>query len=135
MARVNVIVSAYNSADYTVESILCQTHRDFELLVDDDGSTDHTREALQAYEGRIRYIYKENGSCSAHDLGIRESAGEYVACLDCDDLWEPDKLEHSAAALGAHPDAALVFTGCYLIGAEGRVVDILHGLCEVDDDG
>ena len=57
--KVSVIVPAYNSADYTVEtveSILAQTYTDYEILVIDDGSTDHTRETLAPYEDRIKYI-------------------------------------------------------------------------------
>jgi glycosyltransferase involved in cell wall biosynthesis len=123
---VSVIVPAYNSADYTVEtveSVLAQTYRDFELIVVDDGSTDHTREAMAAFGDRIQYVYKENGgACSARNHGIAMSRGEYIACLDCDDLWFPEKLERSVAALEDHPDWALVFTPCLLIDAQGETV-------------
>jgi glycosyltransferase involved in cell wall biosynthesis len=125
---VSVVVPAYNSADYTVEtvqSVLGQTYGDFELIVVDDGSTDHTREAMQDFGDRIRYLYKENGgACSARNLGIAESQGEYVACLDCDDLWLPEKLERSVAALDAHPDWALVFTPCLLIDDKGKTIGL-----------
>ena len=126
--KVSVVVPAYNSADYTVEtvdSILAQTYGDFELIVVDDGSTDHTREAMEAYGDRIQYIYKENGgACSARNFGIAMSRGEYVACLDCDDLWLPEKLGRSVAALDEHLDWALVFTPCLLIDAEGGVIGL-----------
>ena len=124
-AKVSVIVPAYNSADYTVEtveSILAQTYRDFELIVVDDGSTDNTREAMASFGEAITYIYKENGgACSARNLGISRSSGEFVACIDCDDLWVLDKLERSLERLEAEPELALVFTACYLIDKDGEI--------------
>jgi glycosyltransferase involved in cell wall biosynthesis len=136
--KVSVIVPAFNSADYTVEtveSVLQQTYEDFELLVIDDGSTDNTRDALEPYADRIQYIYKENGgACSARNFGIRLSKGEYVACLDCDDLWLPEKLAHSVAALDANPAAAFVYTGCYLIDSAGQIIDQVRNLCDPDSD-
>ena len=75
--KVSVIVPAYNSADYTVEtveSVLRQTYEDFELIVVDDGSTDNTHDALEPYADRLQYIYKENGGASsARNFGIRLS--------------------------------------------------------------
>ncbi len=135
--KVCVIVPAYNSAAYTletVESILAQTYTDFELIVVDDGSTDHTREALKPYLDRIRYIYKENGgACSARNLGIRESRSTYVACLDCDDLWLPEKLAHSVKILDDNPQAAFVFSDCYTIDSEGKPVGLLKYTFDLQD--
>jgi glycosyltransferase involved in cell wall biosynthesis len=125
-AKVSVIIPAYNSADYTVEtveSVLAQTFRDFELIVVDDGSTDNTRAALAKFGDCITYIYKENGgACSARNLGIRSSHGEFVACLDCDDLWLPEKLERSVAFLQERAELAMVFTPCYLIDEKGTTI-------------
>ena len=124
-AKVSVIVPAYNSADYTVEtveSVLAQTYENFELIVVDDGSTDHTRTAMESFGDALTYIYKENGgACSARNLGINRSHGEFVTCLDCDDLWLPDKLQRSVERLEARPDLALVFTSCYLIDKDGNI--------------
>ena len=132
--RVSVIVPAYNSAEYTLEtvdSILAQTYTDYELLVVDDGSTDHTSTALQVYGNRIQYLYKDNGgACSARNLGIRLSKGEFVACLDCDDLWLPEKLTQSVAKLEENPSAAFVYTGCYLIDSGGEVTGWVRNLCD-----
>jgi glycosyltransferase involved in cell wall biosynthesis len=124
-AKVSVIIPAYNCASYTVEtveSVLNQTYANIEIIVVDDGSTDNTGEELKKFAGVIQYIYKENGgACSARNLGIGLSTGEYIACLDCDDLWLPEKLEHSLAVLEACPELALVFTACYLIDSEGNI--------------
>lgn len=124
--EVSVVIPAYNSADTTVEtvdSVLAQTYAEVEVLVVDDGSTDHTPEAMARYGDRIRYIRKENGgACSARNLGIRSSDGAYVACLDCDDLWLPEKLERSLNALAARPEAAFVFSACYEVDAAGSTL-------------
>jgi len=124
--KVSVIIPAYNSADYTVEtvaSVLAQTYKNYEVIVVDDGSSDHTREALEQFSEQITYIYKENGgACSARNVGIRHARGEYLACLDCDDLWLPDKLQCSVAKLDAEKELALVFTSCYLIDKDSHVI-------------
>jgi glycosyltransferase involved in cell wall biosynthesis len=128
--KVSVIVPAYNSAAYTVEtveSVLGQTYRDFELIVVDDGSTDNTREAMERFGDQIQYVYKENGgACSTRNMGIGMARGEYVACLDCDDLWLPEKLQRSVEALDAHSDWGLVFNHCYLIDAAGEIVGLTN---------
>jgi glycosyltransferase involved in cell wall biosynthesis len=132
--KVSVVIPAYNSADYTVEtveSVLAQTYRNREIIVVDDGSTDHTHDELKRFGDEIKYIYKENGgACSARNLGIGESTGEYVACLDCDDLWLPDKLEYSVAMLDHNPDLALSFTACDLIDGAGEKTGQVE--CRVD---
>ena len=132
--KVSVVIPAYNSADYTVEtveSVLAQTYRNREIIVVDDGSTDHTHDELKRFGDEIKYIYKENGgACSARNLGIAMSTGEYVACLDCDDLWLPEKLEYSLSALDACPEASFVFTRCFLIDAGGVVSGEVGGICE-----
>lgn len=128
--RVSVVVPAYNSVDYTVEtveSVLAQTYRDFELIVVDDGSIDDTRVVLSSYGDRLQYIYKENGgACSARNVGIRHARGEYIACLDCDDLWLPEKLEYSLSVLETDPQMGFVFTPCYTIDSEGNPVGKVH---------
>jgi glycosyltransferase involved in cell wall biosynthesis len=128
--RVSVIIPAYNGADYTVktvESVLAQTYRDFEVIVVDDGSTDHTRTALLPYGDQIQYIYKENGgACSARNVGIRLARGEFVACLDCDDIWLPDKLRYSLPVLDSDPGMAFVFTLCQMIDGAGEIIGEAH---------
>ena len=91
--------------------MLLQTYRDFELLVVDDGSTDHTRTLVDSYGSRIRYLFQENGGVSrARNLGIRSSRGKYVALLDSDDTWLPEKLEQQVCVLEQHPALQLCHT-------------------------
>ena len=134
--RVSVVIPAYNNAVYTaetVESVLAQTYRDFELIVVDDGSTDHTRAAMTVYADRIQYIYKENGgACSARNAGLERARGEFVACLDCDDLWLPEHLERSVAVLEAQQDLSMVFGPSYLIDGEGREIGVTNYKFDLD---
>lgn len=97
MPKVSVIIPSYNRADLiteTVNSVLAQTYKDFELIIVDDGSTDATLTVLKTYGDAIHYIKKENGGQgSARNVGIKAASGEYIAFLDSDDLWHSQKLE------------------------------------------
>lgn len=102
--KVSVIIPTYNRKEYiaeAIDSVLHQTYRDFEIIVVDDGSTDGTEEMLkQKYGDAIRYFFKENGGCaSARNFGIREARGTYVAFLDSDDRYMPNKLEDQVPLL------------------------------------
>jgi glycosyltransferase involved in cell wall biosynthesis len=112
--RVSAIILTYNRADLimeAIESVLAQTYTDYEIIVIDDGSTDNTAQVLQQLieSGKIRYIWQENqGECAARNHGLHQARGEYVAFLDSDDLWLPQKLEAQVACLEAYPEAGLV---------------------------
>jgi len=103
MPTVSVVIPTYNAARYVeaaVDSVLGQTFRDVEVLVVDDGSTDETEPVLAGYGNAIRYLRQENGGVSAaRNRGIQESKGRYVAFLDADDMWFPEKLARQIAAL------------------------------------
>lgn len=112
-ALVSVIIPTFNSKQYVcdaIDSALAQTYRDIEIIVVDDGSADGTGDLLKdKYGGRIKYIYKENGGpASARNLGIKNTKGEFIAFLDADDLWEPDKLSEQIHAF--KPETLMV--GC-----------------------
>jgi glycosyltransferase involved in cell wall biosynthesis len=100
---VSVIIPAYNSAPYireTLESVLSQTHPPLEVIVVDDGSSDDTAAIVQSYNGRVRLLQQEHrGVSAARNLGIRQAQGDYVAFLDSDDLWLPEKLERQSACI------------------------------------
>lgn len=100
MKTVSVIVPVYNAEKYIsecIESILNQTFNDFELILIDDGSKDLSGEICRGYaarDGRVRYVYKENGGVSsARNCGIRRAEGEYIAFVDSDDTVKPKMLE------------------------------------------
>lgn len=112
MPKVSVIIPSYNSekvVPLTIASALEQTFTDMEVIVVDDGSTDGTRQALARFGNRIRYIYQENKKHSgARNTGIKAAQGEYLAFLDSDDLWLPQKIERQVEILNQHPDVVLV---------------------------
>jgi len=129
MAKVSVIMPAYNVAPYigaSIESVLAQTMPDWELVIANDESTDHTSAIAQAYvarDSRIRLIHRPNGGISAaRNSAIRESHGELLAILDSDDLWEPSYLEAQMAIFDEHPEVDVVTGNGWVLG--GR----LHGL-------
>ena len=103
MPKVSVIIPTYNrslSVREAIESVLAQTYRDFELIVVDDGSADNTPSVLGSFGERIRGIRQANaGVSAARNAGIRAAKGEWVAFLDSDDLWVPQKLERQMAGV------------------------------------
>jgi len=112
---ITVIIPTYNRYDMlveAVESVLAQTYSHFEIIVVDDGSTDQTPDLFHSAYPRITYIYQVNqGPASARNRGVRSALGDWVAFLDSDDLWKPDKLEHQVNALEHHPHYAIAYTG------------------------
>jgi glycosyltransferase involved in cell wall biosynthesis len=126
MPKVSVIIPAYNCQSFiaeTVESILAQTYPDYEIIVVDDGSTDNTRDVLQRYEDRVRYVYQENsGVGAARNRGLSLARGEYIAFLDHDDLWLPEKLETQMKILETRPEVGLVYSNCYHIDEAGTIL-------------
>ncbi|GAA3757060.1 glycosyltransferase [Terriglobus aquaticus] len=119
---VSVIIPSYNCARYlprAIESALAQTYTDLEVIVVDDGSTDNTAEVIQPYLDRIRYIRQANkGLPGARNTGIRASQSEFVALLDADDAWLPDKLERQMPRF-QDPAVTIVFTDLSVEYADG----------------
>ncbi|MBW1990739.1 MAG: glycosyltransferase family 2 protein [Deltaproteobacteria bacterium] len=108
MAQVSVIIPTWNRAGWVTEavsSVLAQTFRDFELLVVDDGSDDDTLEALAPFYRRLKLLRRSRrrGVSAARNLGIAVARGQWLAFLDSDDLWLPDKLARQVAFLEEHP--------------------------------
>ncbi len=112
---VSVVIPTYRHRDFvlqTLETVWAQTFTDFEVIVVNDGSPDDSAQLLRplAQSGRIRYIEQENqGQAVARNRGLQEARGEFVAFLDDDDLWPPQKLARQVAELRAHPQAVLVY--------------------------
>ncbi len=127
MPRVSVIIPAYNAAATiasTVESVLAQTLQDFEIICVDDGSTDPTVTIIKQFGDRVRLIEQPNsGPAAGRNNGARNSSGEYLAFLDADDVWAPQFLERSAAALDSDPVLSLVYCNCALADSESVALD------------
>ena len=120
MPKISIITPAYN-ADRTIletiESVQNQTFSDFELIIIDDGSKDRTLELVQnVKDERLKFFfYKNSGVCAARNRGISHSTGEFIAFIDADDLWTPDKLELQLAALQQHPEAGVAYSWTYFM--------------------
>ena len=113
--RVSVIIPTYNRAALVreaVASVLAQSFRDFEVVVVDDGSSDHTVEALAPYAAPVRLRGRESrgGVSAARNTGIAAAQGEWLAFLDSDDLWLPEKLARQMAYLAEHPERQICQT-------------------------
>lgn len=126
-AKISVIIPTYNSARYiceTIDSVLSQTYKNFEILVIDDGSTDNTRNRLKQYENSINYTYKKNEGVSiARNYGIEKAKGEYLAFLDSDDIWKPTKLEKQINTIENQSEAIACFTLTEYFDESGNVVN------------
>ena len=121
---VSVVIPVYNKEPYladTIDSVLSQTRLPEEIVVVDDGSTDESARIAASYGPRIRLLQQANaGESSARNRGIEESTGEWIALLDGDDVWEPEKLERQLAAVGAAGDEPIcVYTDVYLFDDSG----------------
>ena len=117
---VSVLISAYNAAPYlleAVQSILCQTLQDFEILIVDDGSTDGTRKLIDSLsDTRIRSWRQENkGKATALNFMLSQARGRFIAIQDADDTSDPARLERLVDRLTADPSLAAVFSGYWLI--------------------
>lgn len=112
--EVSVVIPAYNAEKYlaeTIRSVLDQTYNSYEVIVVDDGSSDGTLEVARSFEPRIKALAKSNGGpASARNLAIRNSRGAYIAFLDSDDLWTPDKLDRQVALLENNPAVGLTYS-------------------------
>jgi hypothetical protein len=128
MSSVSVCIPTYNAAEYlraAIESALAQTRPPDEIIVVDDGSPDHTREVCESFGAKVRYILQENDGtlgAGARARAMREATGDWIALLDHDDLWLPDKLEKQLSAARQHPDAFAVFTRFRPVDAEGNLL-------------
>jgi glycosyltransferase involved in cell wall biosynthesis len=125
--RIAVAVTTYNQSRYvaeTVNSVLGQSLRPSEIVVVDDGSTDSTREVLAQFRDRVRLITQQNaGVAAARNAAVLACSAEYVALLDGDDLWHPDKLRRCAQLLSDYPDSSLLAHDIERISADGQVLN------------
>ena len=120
---ISVIIPTYNAAAYigeAMDSVFAQTYRDYEIIVIDDGSTDETKELLEQHYPTINYYYVENnGVSAARNLGIAKAQGEFIAFLDADDWWLPEKLEKQLVLFEVDKTLGLVLTENYFFTAVG----------------
>jgi glycosyltransferase involved in cell wall biosynthesis len=131
---VSVIIPTYNRADYlklALKSVLEQTYKNIEVIVADDGSMDNTAEVVADFnDPRVKYFYQRNTGLPAvtRNRGLREASGEYVAFLDSDDMWQPEKLEIQVEYLRNQPDYHLAYSNAWIIdetdARKGLIMDL-----------
>ena len=127
--ELSVIIPAYNAARTigpAVDSVLAQTFADFELIVIDDGSRDATADAVEAYDdARLSLVRSENrGVSAARNLGLEHASGSFVAFLDADDAWRPEKLERQHASLASAPEAGVCFASAQVVDDGLRAIGL-----------
>jgi len=120
---VSVIIPTYNRAmvcKTAVESVLCQTHGNVEVIVVDDGSKDNTKDVICGMDTRVKYIWQVNaGVSNARNTGLEAATGDYVAFLDSDDAWLPWKLDAQLSVLRSFPEAGMVWTDMKAVDGNG----------------
>lgn len=131
MPKVSVVIPLYQTERYILEAIRSvqdQTFRDHEIIVVDDGSSDRGPEIVKRLQDRrLRVVHQENrGLAGARNTGVREARGEYIALLDADDLWLPEKLEKLVARLDADPRVGVAFSSSAFIDDDGRAVGLIQ---------
>lgn len=125
---ISIVMPAYNASatvGASVASVLAQTVTDWELIVIDDGSTDGTAAILSALadgDRRIRFLQNEKNSGASYtrNRAVALARGEWIAFLDSDDMWRPDKLEKQLALAAAHPDMVIGYTASAFMDEEGK---------------
>ncbi len=133
--KVSVIIPLFNAAPYIaacLDSVLAQTFDDFEIIVADDGSTDGSADIVapyrQRYPGKIFIVTHparaNRGITASRNLAIRHARGEYLAFLDNDDLWLPEKLARQVKVLETYQQVALVYAKMEFINAEGQAMAV-----------
>lgn len=126
---VSVIIPVYKVERYiaeTIESVLSQTYQNFEIIIVDDESPDQSIEICRKFsDRRIKIIQQKNrGLAGARNTGIRQSQGQYIALLDSDDLWLPEKLERHLNHLKSRPEVGVSFCRSVFIDENGNPLEI-----------
>lgn len=126
-ALVSVVIPVFNGAPFVgkaVASVRAQTVKDVEIIIVDDGSTDGTQAVLSELEHTmgIRWFQQDHGGpARSRNYGLGQACGEFVALLDCDDIWLPEKLEAQLAVMQARPEVGLVHTDYEVVDQHGVV--------------
>jgi glycosyltransferase involved in cell wall biosynthesis len=140
---VSVIVPVHNVDRFlgeAVESVLAQTYREWELLLVDDGSTDGSRQIAERYAAehpeRIRFLHHQGhenrGASATRNLGIAHARGEYLALLDADDTWLPEKLAQQVPLMDSHPGVGMIYGSAFWwYGWTGEEADVRRDFTDV----
>lgn len=132
--QISIIIPAYNAENYleqTLQSVLKQTFKEFEVIVVNDASEDGTEKLAHKFmeqDNRVRYFKNEvnMGVSATRNFAISQAKFSWIAFLDSDDLWACDKLEKQLNVLNKHPDAALIYTGSRYFNENNKIDAIVE---------
>jgi len=125
---VSVIMNCYNGEKYlqkAINSVYSQTYSNWEIVFWDNASIDDSAKIALSYDSRTRYFYiKDNTPLGeARVEAVLKAGGKYLSFLDCDDLWEADKLEKQVEAISNNSNIGLVYSRCEVISGDNRLLD------------
>ncbi|PPS44232.1 glycosyltransferase family 2 protein [Chroococcidiopsis sp. TS-821] len=131
MKKVSVVIPVYAAEKYiadAVQSALGQSYQNFEIILVDDGSPDASIEICKQFtDPRIKIVRQNNrGASAARNNGIRHAQGEYIAFLDADDTWVPEKLEKHINHLETSPDVGVSFSYCTFVDEDGKSLGLYN---------
>jgi glycosyltransferase involved in cell wall biosynthesis len=132
MPRVSVIINCLNGEKYlrqAIDSVYAQTFADWEIVLCDNASTDSTPAIARSYDERVRYFRRESTVPlgQARNSAIDVSRGQYIAFLDCDDMWLPQRLARQVPLLDAQPRCDLIYSNFFHLDDRGRQSAALRG--------
>jgi len=127
MPEVSVIMNCLNCEKFlseAIDSVYDQNYQDWEIIFWDNASTDNSADIAKSYDNRLRYFRGEHTIPLgyARNMALEKATGTYVAFLDCDDLWLPEKLEKQIELFKKNPEVALVYSNCYVIDMSGNIM-------------
>jgi len=127
--KISIVMPAYNAERFlaeAIESVLAQTYKDFELIILDDGSQDHTRAIAESFaqrDARVRVESHVNmGVASTLNKGLDLAESEWVAIMHADDVMMPNRIERQLSFVGAHPELAVASSWVRHIDSDGRII-------------
>lgn len=125
MPKVSVIMNCFNCSEYlreAIDSVYAQTFEDWEIIFWDNASMDNSAEIAKSYDERLRYFRGEETVPlgKARNLAIEKARGEYIAFLDCDDIWLPEKIEKQIPLFEQNSKVGLVFCDTFLFNNKGK---------------
>jgi glycosyltransferase involved in cell wall biosynthesis len=130
-SKVSIVIPNYNQMHYlrsSIQSVLNQTYKNFEIVIIDDGSTDDSKSVISGFGDRVRCIYQENkGLAGARNTGIHAARGELIGLLDADDEWMPSYLERMVSFANANPEAAVYYCRAQAMDANGDPLPQIFG--------
>jgi glycosyltransferase involved in cell wall biosynthesis len=124
----SVLIPAHNHADYlaeAIQSVLAQTYTNFEMIIVDDASSDNTADVISQFnDPRIKYIVhgKNRGLSAARNTGIRASSGKFIAFLDADDFFHPEKIQSHLDFIEQHPEIAVTYNARFELNHSSRTI-------------